>query len=94
MQRLRAWADSTGCAVHVDGARIWNAHVATGVPLAVAALTSPWVALAALTSALAVRPIRVVSGGARGPALIPALKQTGILLLAHGLALGALLAWA
>jgi threonine aldolase len=34
LQRLRAWADSTGCAVHVDGARIWNAHVATGVPLA------------------------------------------------------------
>ena len=34
LRRLRAWADSTGCAVHVDGARIWNAHVATGVPFA------------------------------------------------------------
>ncbi len=34
LRQLRAWADSTGCAVHVDGARIWNAHVATGVPLA------------------------------------------------------------
>ncbi|HET7350318.1 MAG TPA: threonine aldolase family protein [Marmoricola sp.] len=34
LQRLRAWADSKGCAVHVDGARVWNAHVATGVPLA------------------------------------------------------------
>ncbi len=33
LRQLRAWADSTGCAVHVDGARIWNAHVATGVPL-------------------------------------------------------------
>ncbi|MFL6156231.1 MAG: threonine aldolase family protein [Marmoricola sp.] len=31
---LRTWADETGCAVHVDGARIWNAHVATGTPLA------------------------------------------------------------
>ena len=31
---LREWADSVGCSVHVDGARIWNAHVATGTPLA------------------------------------------------------------
>ena len=27
------FADELGCAVHVDGARIWNAHVATGTPL-------------------------------------------------------------
>ena len=33
LQRLRAWADEVGCRVHVDGARIWNAHVATGTPL-------------------------------------------------------------
>ena len=33
MQQLRALADELGCAVHVDGARIWNAHVATGTPL-------------------------------------------------------------
>ena len=33
MQALRAFADSVGAAVHLDGARIWNAHVATGVPL-------------------------------------------------------------
>jgi threonine aldolase len=31
---LREYADSVGVAVHLDGARIWNAHVATGVPLA------------------------------------------------------------
>ena len=31
---LRHWADGTDCAVHMDGARIWNAHVATGTPLA------------------------------------------------------------
>jgi threonine aldolase len=31
---LRDWADSIGCALHIDGARIWNAHVATGTPLA------------------------------------------------------------
>ncbi|MCW2760077.1 MAG: L-threonine aldolase [Marmoricola sp.] len=31
---LRAHADEVGCAVHIDGARLWNAHVATGTPLA------------------------------------------------------------
>ncbi|HEX4189797.1 MAG TPA: threonine aldolase family protein [Marmoricola sp.] len=34
LRALRAWADQIGCAVHMDGARIWNAHVATGTPLA------------------------------------------------------------
>jgi threonine aldolase len=34
LQRLRAIADATGVAVHCDGARIWNAHAASGVPLA------------------------------------------------------------
>jgi threonine aldolase len=34
MRALRAWADGTGVALHLDGARVWNAHVATGVPLA------------------------------------------------------------
>jgi threonine aldolase len=34
LQGLRAWAEEVGCAVHMDGARIWNAHVATGTPLA------------------------------------------------------------
>lgn len=33
LRALRAWADSVGAAVHVDGARIWNAHVATGTSL-------------------------------------------------------------
>ena len=33
LRRLRAYADEVGCAVHIDGARIWNAHVATGTPL-------------------------------------------------------------
>jgi threonine aldolase len=31
---LRQWADGKPVAVHLDGARLWNAHVATGVPLA------------------------------------------------------------
>jgi threonine aldolase len=34
LQALRDWATTIGCAVHLDGARIWNAHVATGTPLA------------------------------------------------------------
>ena len=34
LQALRAYADSVGIGVHLDGARLWNAHVATGVPLA------------------------------------------------------------
>ena len=32
--RLREFADERGVGVHLDGARIWNAHVATGTPLA------------------------------------------------------------
>ena len=34
LRELREWADGVGTRVHVDGARIWNAHVATGVSLA------------------------------------------------------------
>jgi threonine aldolase len=34
LQALRTWARSVGVGIHLDGARIWNAHVATGVPLA------------------------------------------------------------
>ncbi len=34
LEALRAHADEVGCGVHMDGARIWNAHVATGTPLA------------------------------------------------------------
>src|SRR5690242_4220189 len=34
LEALRAFADERGVGVHLDGARIWNAHVATGTPLA------------------------------------------------------------
>jgi threonine aldolase len=34
LESLRSWATSVGVGVHLDGARIWNAHVATGVPVA------------------------------------------------------------
>ena len=33
LQALRRWADDVGVRIHLDGARLWNAHVATGVPL-------------------------------------------------------------
>ncbi|MCX9190815.1 low specificity L-threonine aldolase [Carbonactinospora thermoautotrophica] len=34
LRRLRELTRAAGVALHCDGARIWNAHVATGVPLA------------------------------------------------------------
>ncbi len=34
LQALRAGTAEAGVAVHLDGARLWNAHVAAGVPLA------------------------------------------------------------
>ena len=34
LREIRALADSHHLGLHVDGARIWNAHKATGVPLA------------------------------------------------------------
>ena len=33
MRAVRRFADERGVGVHVDGARLWNAHVATGTPL-------------------------------------------------------------
>jgi threonine aldolase len=33
LEELHEYAASVGTRVHMDGARIWNAHVATGVPL-------------------------------------------------------------
>jgi threonine aldolase len=33
LRTLREYADAVGVGIHLDGARIWNAHVATGVPL-------------------------------------------------------------
>jgi threonine aldolase len=33
LERLRTVADDAGLALHLDGARLWNAHVASGVEL-------------------------------------------------------------
>ena len=65
--------------------------VALAIPVVLALMTSPLVVLASLTVILAVHPCRVVLGGAMGPRLIPALKQTGLLLLVYGLVLGLVL---
>src|SRR4051812_14785417 len=34
IQAIRAWAKANGLLMHLDGARLWNAHVATGIALA------------------------------------------------------------
>jgi threonine aldolase len=34
MRGLRELADRVGVSLHLDGARLWNAHIASGVPLA------------------------------------------------------------
>lgn len=39
------WARAEGRAVHLDGARLWNAHVATGTPLATLAACADSVAV-------------------------------------------------
>ncbi len=33
LRELRSLADRAGISIHLDGARLWNAHVATGIPL-------------------------------------------------------------
>ena len=55
--------------------------------LAVLAFARPFSLLALITLPLAVAPVRAVRAGARGPALIAALGQTGRLQLAFGLLL-------
>jgi 1,4-dihydroxy-2-naphthoate polyprenyltransferase len=52
----------------------------------------PWALLGLVAAPLAVRPVRTVLAGGRGPALIAALQRTGQLTLATGILLGAGLA--
>jgi len=66
--------------------------VALVIPLVMAAMASPLIALTSVAGLLAIGPLRTVLGDASGPDLIPALKGTGTLLLAYGLAMGLLLA--
>ena len=54
------------------------------VLVVVAAFQRPWVLLALVSVPLAVVPVRIVRGGARGPALIPVLGGTGRVQMAFG----------
>ncbi len=64
--------------------------IAAGVAtVVVAALLSWWLLIVLLAFGLAISPARRVRGGATGPALVPALKETGLLVLGYGLALAA-----
>jgi 1,4-dihydroxy-2-naphthoate octaprenyltransferase len=59
-----------------------------GVLIFFAVTGTPTALIAFLALLLAVGPIRSVTGGAAGPALIPVLKATGMTTLAFGLLLG------
>jgi 1,4-dihydroxy-2-naphthoate octaprenyltransferase len=71
---------------HLYFALIAGAAAAT---TAVSALISWWLLVVLIALFLAVPPVRLVRGGATGPALVPALKGTGLLVLGYGLALAA-----
>jgi threonine aldolase len=45
LEAVRAVADANGLPVHMDGARLWNAHVASGTPLAAFGATAHTVML-------------------------------------------------
>jgi len=57
---------------------------AAGLATLAIATVHPWVLLAFVATAVAVRPVRVVSSGAMGRALVPALIDTGRFELAFG----------
>ena len=58
------------------------------LPIPLSALTSPWVLATMLTALWALGPLRIVLSAATGPALVSALKSTGLLLLIYGLVMG------
>jgi threonine aldolase len=64
LRALRTWADGRGVAVHLDGARLWNAHVATGTPLADFGATADVVAVC-LSKGLGA-PVGSLMAGTRG----------------------------
>ena len=62
---------------------------AAAATFVLAALVSWWLLATLAAFALAASPITVIRSGAAGPALVPALKQTGLLVLGFGLVLAA-----
>ncbi len=67
--------------------------ITTAITTLITATLTSWLVLLALVI-LMIAPIRLILSGATGPALIPALKQTGLLVLFYGLGLGILIALA
>lgn len=75
--------------------RMLYAALVTGAlaaPVLLVPATSALIVLTSATGVLAIGPLRTVLGGAEGARLIPALAGTGVLVLAYGVVLGALLA--
>ena len=58
------------------------------VAVVLAATLRPWALLALASAALAAAPVSVVLRGARGPSLVPVLRDTGRLELVYGALLG------
>ncbi|MDA3021654.1 MAG: 1,4-dihydroxy-2-naphthoate polyprenyltransferase [Actinomycetota bacterium] len=67
--------------------------LATAIATIIVAVIISWLVLLALATFI-IAPLRLILSGATGPALIPALKQTGLLVLIYGLGLGLLIALA
>lgn len=61
---------------------------AAAATVLMAFVTTPWLLITLIAFGFAVAPLRVIYSGAVGPSLIPALKGTGILVLAYGLVVG------
>ncbi len=81
-------------AVRLGDARTRSLYLAliagtAAATIVVAVLISPWLLIVLIALGLAIGPVRLVRGGSTGPALVPALKGTGQLVLGYGLALAA-----
>ena len=79
-------------AVRLGDARTRRLYVllvvlAFAMVVAVAASEDPWAWIGLLAAPWAVRPVRVVTSGASGPGLIPALVATGHLVIVYAIAL-------
>lgn len=62
--------------------------VGFSAPVITALLTTPFALLAFIALPFAIQPVRLIARGTLGPALIPVLKSTGILLLVYGITFG------
>lgn len=76
---------------HLYTALIVGAVITTVV---VAGLLASWIVIVVAVFGLALPPLHALRQGASGPALIPVLKTTGLLVLGYGLALGLAIALA